>query len=229
MADLQTPSSGFIFDMDGVIVHNNDWHMKSWLAYAGQLGIHLPPEDFPERVYGKTNEEILLRFFPDAGADWLLARSLEKEELYRRMYAPHFRLADGLTSFLDFLSNLGIPLAVASNAPMVNIDFALDNGQIRHYFSHILSAGMVSRPKPAPDLYELAARRLGFPPGNCFVLEDSPSGLGAAVAAGCRPLAITSTFSEEELRKFTPVVVGSFDQLSAWLSLEIGTGKSSPS
>jgi beta-phosphoglucomutase-like phosphatase (HAD superfamily) len=111
---------------------------------------------------------------------------------------------------------------------MVNIDFALDTGQIRHYFSHILSAGMVDRPKPAPDLYELAARRLGLPPANCFVLEDSPAGLGAAVAAGCRPLAITSTFAEAQLRTFTPVVVGSFGQLGKWLAQEIRHEKPYP-
>lgn len=205
---------GVIFDMDGVIVNNNDWHVTSWLAFADRLGIDLKEKEFHSKVFGKTNEQILEIYFPDASMAQLQTWALEKEALYRDMYRPHFKLADGLLDFLKSLKKQGIRIAVASNAPLVNIDFALDEGNIRPYFDAILYAGMVPNPKPAPDIYSKACELLGYPAETCYVIEDSPPGLKAAVAAGCKAIAITSTFPEDELRTLTPRIIHHFDELS---------------
>jgi HAD superfamily hydrolase (TIGR01509 family) len=212
---IQTnPQFAVIFDMDGVIINNNDWHLKSWIIFAERLGMPLKPEEFHERVFGKTNEQILALEFPDASDEQLLAWALEKEALYREMYAPEFALADGLYSFLETLKSKNIPVAVASNAPLVNVDFALDMGKIRHFFDVIMYAGLVPNPKPAPDIYLKSAELLGFRPENCFVVEDSPTGLQAAVAAGCNPIAITSTFTSGDLLPYTSFIVDHFDELN---------------
>jgi HAD superfamily hydrolase (TIGR01509 family) len=206
-------SFAVIFDMDGVIINNNDWHLKSWIIFAERLGMPLKPEEFHERVFGKTNEQILALAFPDASDEQLLTWALEKEALYREMYAPEFALADGLYSFLETLKSKNIPVAVASNAPLVNVDFALDMGEIRHFFDVIMYAGLVPNPKPAPDIYLKSAERLGFRPEDCFVVEDSPTGLQAAVSAGCNPIAITSTFKSGNLLPYTSFIVDHFDEL----------------
>jgi len=208
---------GVIFDMDGVIINNNDWHLKSWLVYAKKLGMALTAEEFPEKVFGKTNEQILAVAFPDADAAQLEAWSLEKEALYREIYAPDFKLATGLLSFLEALKQRNIPVAVASNAPLVNVDFALDLGKIRPYFDVVMYAGLVPNPKPAPDIYIKSAELLGLPAGACFVIEDSPVGLEAANKAGCRPLAITSTFPKEKLKPISERVFDSFDEIGAFV------------
>jgi HAD superfamily hydrolase (TIGR01509 family) len=208
---------GVIFDMDGVIINNNDWHLKSWLVYAKRLGIDLREEEFPTRVFGKTNEEILAQAFPDASQEQLVVWSLEKEELYREMYRPDFKLADGLLAFLETLKAHSVPIAVASNAPLVNVDFALDLGEIRSFFDVVMYAGLVKKPKPAPDIYLKSAELLSYSPSDCYVIEDSPTGLAAAVAAGCRPVAITSTFSSTDLNGFTSFIVDSFDELKSRL------------
>lgn len=196
--------------MDGVIINNNEWHVQSWMAFARLLGIPLTEEEFPTRVFGKTNEQILSVSFPGASPEQLTRWALEKEAMYREMYRPYFQLADGLMDFLVRLKQMEIPVAVASNAPLVNIDFALDEGEIRPFFDAILYAGMVPNPKPAPDIYIESARRLGLSPAQCYVIEDSPVGLAAAVAAGCKPIAIASTFPSEELIQYTDFVIDSF-------------------
>ena len=206
-----------IFDMDGVIINNNDWHLRSWLVYAKRLGIDLKEEDFPTRVFGRTNEEILAEAFPDAQPKQLEIWSLEKESLYREMYQPDFKLADGLVGFLEMLKVNHVPIAVASNAPLVNVDFALDLGAIRPYFDVIMYAGLVNMPKPAPDIYLKSAELLGYAPSDCYVIEDSPTGLSAAVSAGCRPVAITSTFASTDLNSFTSFIVDSFGELQSRL------------
>jgi beta-phosphoglucomutase len=208
---------GLIFDMDGVIINNNDWHLSSWLVYAKRIGMELKEEEFHEKVFGKTNEQILAAAFPDMQEEQLVAWSLEKEALYREMYAPDFKLADGLLEFLDGLKSRNVPIAVASNAPLVNVDFALDMGNIRPYFDVVMFAGLVPNPKPAPDIYLKSAELLGFSPSDCYVVEDSPTGLKAAVAAGCKPVAITSTFPAEGLQTYTPFIVDSFHELGSRL------------
>jgi len=213
MSILNNNQFAVIFDMDGVIINNNDWHLKSWITFAERLGISLKPEEFHDRVFGKTNEQILAIEFPDASEQQLVAWSLEKEALYREIYEPDFKLADGLFSFLESLKSGNIPVAVASNAPLVNVDFALDLGGIRHFFDVIMYAGLVTNPKPAPDIYLKSAELLGYKPDQCFVIEDSPTGLEAAVAAGCNPIAITSTFPAGKLLTYTPFIVDHFDEL----------------
>jgi beta-phosphoglucomutase len=208
-----TRPSAVIFDMDGVIIHNNEWHLKSWLLFAQKLGIDLKEEEFPTRVFGKTNEEILWAAFPNQSPEQIEKWALEKEALYREMYSPFFKLADGLVDFLDALRREQIPVAVASNAPLVNVDFALDKGSIRSYFQCIMYAGLVERPKPAPDIYLESARHLGFSPDQCLVIEDSPTGLQAAKAAGCPTAAITSTYPRTELEVLSRVVFDSFAEL----------------
>jgi HAD superfamily hydrolase (TIGR01509 family) len=206
---------GLIFDMDGVLIDSNPWHLKSWLQYAKQLGLELKEEEFPTRVYGKTNEEILRHAFPEESEMQIRAWSDEKEALYRTMFEPEFSLAEGLTDFLAELREKGIPMAVASNAPKANVDFALDLGGIRSFFDVVLFAGLVPRPKPAPDIYIESARLLGFVPEDCAVIEDSPTGLEASVAAGCTSIAITSTFPSDALLPYTSHIVDSFAELQA--------------
>jgi beta-phosphoglucomutase len=206
---------GLIFDMDGVLIDSNPYHLKSWLLFAKQIGIDLKEEEFPTRVYGKTNEEILRQAFPEEKDTQIQAWSDEKEALYRTLFEPEFSLADGLVEFLEALKTLGIPMAVASNAPKANVDFALDLGGIRSYFEVVLYAGLVSRPKPAPDIYLESARRMGFQPMDCAVVEDSPTGLEASVSAGCTSIAITSTFPAADLLSYTSHIVGSFAELQS--------------
>jgi HAD superfamily hydrolase (TIGR01509 family) len=206
-----------IFDMDGVLLDNNDWHLKSWLAYAEKRNIPLKPEDAYTRVFGKTNREIILEAFPDSEESTIQVWSQEKEALYREMYKPHFKLPEGLRDFLEVLQEKKIPLAVASNAPIENISFTLDGGNIAPFFDVLVWADLVERPKPHPDIYLKTSSMLGFEPSECLVIEDSPTGIRAALSAGCVPLAITSTYKHEELIAYTSLIAGSFPEISRHL------------
>lgn len=202
-----------IFDMDGVILDNNDWHKKSWGVFARQLGIELKEEDYPTKVYGKTNEQILQQFFPQMTADQLVALSLEKEALYRQMYLPHFKLPEGLMHLVTTLHIAGIPMGLASNAPMVNIDFTLDNGGLRPYFKSIVSASEVQMPKPAPDVYLQAINKLGVIAAKTVIIEDSITGLQAGRAAGAKLVAIASTYPVDALMPHADLVINSFTEI----------------
>ena len=203
-----------IFDMDGVILDNNDWHLKAWLEFARMIGIDLREEEAFTRIFGKTNREIILDAYPDTSETQVEKWSQEKEALYRDMYTPHFALAEGLLPFLEKLHTNNLKIGVASNAPIENVNFALDNGGIRKYFQAILHAGLVEKPKPAPEIYLKASAMLGFQASECLVIEDSPTGLKAAKAASCPSVGITSTFPVQTLAEFTDRIIGHFDELA---------------
>ena len=101
-------------------------------------------------------------------------------------------LVPGVRQFLD--RHRDLPLALASNAQPENVIFLLVRAGLRSYVQAVVDGLQVSRPKPYPDVYLLAAKRLGVPPAQCVVFEDSPSGAAAGVAAGMRVIGIRTTY-----------------------------------
>jgi beta-phosphoglucomutase len=214
---MQNTIKAVIFDMDGVMLDNNDWHLKAWLAYAEKRSIPLKAEEAYTRVFGKTNKEIILEAYPDTDEKTIEEWSLEKEALYREMYEPDFALADGLKELLFQLKDRNYQIALASNAPKENVDFTLDKGGIRSFFDVILWAGVVQRPKPFPDIYQKASQLLGREASESLVVEDSPTGIMAAIAAESPVIGLSSTYTREKLRLYTPLVLDSLTEIPSLL------------
>ena len=134
------------------------------------------------------------------------ALSLEKEKQYQIEYLPHLTLLPGLNEFLEKAYQAGIPMAIGSAAIPFNIDFVLDNLNIRHYFKTIVSADDVVLSKPHPETYLIVAERLQVPPTDCIVFEDVPKGAEAAENAGMRSVVLTTTHEESEFTKLQNVI-----------------------
>jgi HAD superfamily hydrolase (TIGR01509 family) len=182
-----------IFDLDGVVVHSNPVHVESWNRYLEQEGLAVD-ETFHERMYGKRNDQIFRMIVPEETPDekiWEM--SAAKEALYREMMAEQLeqRLVGGIREFLQSLD--GTPIGLATNAELANADFVLDTAGIRKHFRAGVYGKLVEKPKPSPDLYLLAAERIGVPISNCVVFEDSYSGVQAGVTAGARVVGVTTT------------------------------------
>jgi len=211
-----------IFDMDGVILDNNAYHKQSWLAYSQILGKPLSEDAFASKVYGKTNEEILLELLGNVlSKEEQLAHAEAKEALYREMYAPHFTLATGLTNVLQLAKEAGVKLAIATNAPKSNLDFTIEKGQLDRWVQESVYAHMVEKPKPAPDLYLKAMELLEVQPEACIVFEDSLTGAKAGKAAGAKVIGITTTYSRQELTEIVDYVIDSFEEVDLPLLLSI--------
>jgi len=89
---------------------------------------------------------------------------------------------------------------VGSSGPAENVNLILGSGGIRKYFDAVVHGGEVKRGKPAPDVFLLAAERIGVPAGRCAVIEDAPAGIFAAVAAGMRAVGVATTHDSGELK-----------------------------
>jgi HAD superfamily hydrolase (TIGR01509 family) len=191
---------GAVFDMDGVIVDNRKYHVLAWKAFARTHGVPFDIRHFKDHLFGRVNREIFMGLYghtlPESE---VIAWAEEKESLYRSLYKGHVEPARGLVTFLRALSARGIPAAVATAAPRMNLDFALDEAGLRPYFQALVDVGQVRRGKPAPDLYLMAAEAIGVPASRCVAFEDSYPGLESALAAGMKVVGVTTTHTRREL------------------------------
>jgi beta-phosphoglucomutase len=213
----QGPAEGgfsAVFDMDGVIIDNRDFHFRAWEVFARDHGLPFDPEYFKDHLFGRVNRDILLGLFKgnlnNQEADLFAA---EKEALYRKLYKGHVRPAEGLIGFLEELKAARVTTAVATAAPRVNLDFVLDEARLRPYFDALVDISAVWRGKPAPDLYLKAAEELGRRAQECVAFEDSYPGVASALAAGLRVVGVTTTHSRAELGH-AHLVIDSFREVS---------------
>jgi beta-phosphoglucomutase len=159
-------------------------------------------ERMKEECYGK-NHELLERIFPGRFSEEEKNRmSIEKEKQYQKEFKPHLQLLPGLAEFLEQSHKAGIKIAIGSAAIMFNIDFVLDNLNIRHYFDALISADDVKESKPDPETYLACAKELSIAPADCLVFEDAPKGVESALNAGMESVVITVMHEKEEFRQY---------------------------
>ena len=209
--------SALIFDMDGVLVDSNPFHVQKWIEFLHERGIPYNAEDLPKQILGSRNDTALRRFFGrDLPKGEIEKLSEDLEARFRAAFRPHAQPLLGLKTLMDECRAEGIPLAVASSAMTKNVDFVVDTLKLRSYFASIVTGDDVSRPKPDPEIYIQAAERLTLAPAKCVAFEDSFVGIESAKRASMKCVAIASTFPAEELRSQTQadLVVKNFEELS---------------
>jgi len=190
-----------IFDMDGVIVDSEPLHKESFLqiwkelGYENNHGIHFP--DF----YGTSDRTVWKAFIdkhqPKMHIDELI--SLRKQRLIKllRDKKPIF---DGVLPLIQHLASY-CPIGLATGSVHHIIDEILKMDELRQYFRCIVSSEDVSLPKPSPEIFLLASKKLNVEPKYCCVIEDTINGVKAGKAAGMYVVAITNTFSIHQLSK----------------------------
>lgn len=197
---------GIIFDMDGTMVDNMMIHHRAWQAKLRELGLDLSIEEVMKKVHG-INEEILERLFGDAlTPEQRKQFSFEKEATYRNIFKPELKLVDGLHDLLLDMKEQGVPMGIGSAAPPENVNFVLDNLNIRHFFNSVLNAQHVEKGKPDPEVYLKVADQLKCVPKDCLIFEDSPTGAEAAMRANCKTIIITTTHSVSEFAQFPNII-----------------------
>lgn len=196
----------FLFDLNGTMIDDMDFHIRAWHGILNGLGANLTIERVKEECYGK-NDELLERIFPSRfTAAEKTKMSYDKETAYQEGFRPCLKLLDGLDDFLSRAAQQNIPMAIGSAAIMYNIDFALNGTGTRHYFPVIVSAEHVVISKPDPETYINCADQLGMPYEKCIVFEDSPKGVEAALRAGMKCVVLTTMHTKEEFGNYPNVI-----------------------
>jgi beta-phosphoglucomutase family hydrolase len=200
-------AAAFLFDMDGTIVDNMAFHTQSWQIMLAKRGVEVDADAFFRDTAGRQSQEILRTYLRDDLSDKECKQfSQEKDLLYREIYAPHRKLADGFLPLLLGARELGIRLAVGTAAPDENVRFILDDLDVRKHFDIVVGARDVSRGKPHPDVFLRAAEGCGVDPAECLVFEDAPLGVEAAARAGMSAVVLTTTLGEEAFSRFDNII-----------------------
>jgi len=198
----------FIFDLNGTMVDDMQYHNIAWHAILNHdLNANMTREEVARQMYGK-NEELLDRVFGKGKftKEQVDTISMKKEKSYQAAFRPHLRLINGLPKFLEKTGQHRIKMAIGSAAIPFNIDFVLDNLHLRHYFDAIVSADEVAVSKPDPETFLLAAKLLGIPPERCLVFEDAPKGVEAALRANMPCIVLTTMHEKEEFERYPNVL-----------------------
>ncbi len=204
-----------IFDMDGVLIDSNPFHLRKWIDLLNSHRIPFRPEDLPQYVLGQRNDTAFRYFFgPELTAAEIARLSDELEKKFREEFRPHARPLPGLEGLMDECHRAGIPMAVASSAMAKNVEFVVDALGFRKYFRCLVSGDEVSRPKPDPEIYLKVAEKIGLDPAGCVAFEDSFVGVESAKRAGMKCVAIASTFPRDQLERAADLAVPSFESLT---------------
>ncbi|MGH9446611.1 MAG: HAD family hydrolase [Terriglobia bacterium] len=215
--DLASLPAAAIFDMDGVLVDSNPFHLRKWAELLRDRNIPYDAADLPLQILGKRNDHAFRLFFgADMSQEKMRRLGEELEEHFRRAFRPHARPLPGLEALLRRLRGAGIPMAVASSAMRSNVEFIVDALQFRPFFRSVISGDDVRSPKPDPEIYLKSAEALGVKPEACVAFEDSFVGIEAVKAARMKCVAIASTFPIDGLRSQTSadLAVTDFTELS---------------
>ena len=185
-------SQAVIFDMDGVLVDSEPLHLVSTNVVLGRFGHGLSAEE--NEIYLGWNEQsywsaLLERFGIDAAIEDCIA---EREAEILRLFHEEVPVAPGVVDFVHALRDRGIPRAVASSSDRRVIDAVLERSGLAGSFDAIASGDEVSRSKPDPEIFLLAASRLGVEPERCLVFEDAPHGAQGALSAGMRCIRVVT-------------------------------------
>lgn len=199
---------GFLFDLNGTMIDDMEFHSMAWYDILNNdLGANLNREQVKREMYGK-NHELLVRVFGENRFSYeeMDQLSFEKERRYQKEFFPHLKLINGLDEFLERAYEKNIQMAIGSAAITFNVDFVLDNLNLRHYFKAIVSADNVKHSKPDPETFLKAARLLNLKPEECVVFEDAPKGVEAAANAGMPALVLTTMHGSEEFLQYDNVL-----------------------
>ncbi len=209
-------TTAVIWDCDGVLVDSEKISCSAWLPVLRRRGIDVELADI--EVFIGRSDMAVLDHYRQSGHNLPDDILLEREQEYYTAAAESLGSFDTLADVLADLQGARVPIAVASSGGPDRIRFSIEKVGIAHYFDVICSAAEVAAGKPAPDLFLLAAKRLGVKPADCLVIEDSVPGIEGAVAAGMRPLGFTSSHAAQVLeRAGAETIFNDYEQLRQML------------
>ena len=193
---------GVIFDMDGVLCDSESFICEAACRlFAERYQLAVQPEDFVPFVGTGEN-----RYLGGVAEKYGVRLDIEEDkrrtyEIYLDIIRGRLQPLAGVHEFLAACRRAGLRVAVATSADRVKMEGNLaEIGLPPAAFDACVTGSDIERKKPHPDIFLLAAERLGLPPGECLVVEDAPNGVHAAKAARSLCLGLTTSFSEAQLR-----------------------------
>lgn len=179
-----------LFDMDGTLFDTEKHYQWAWHKAIADAGYELDASEVLKlRSLGAPYNVAQFQEWFGEEVDYRAIRQ-ERVDLMKDMLAHEIPLKPQVPQTLEKLRQMGYSMAVVTATAQEQAVSNLKLAELLPFFDHVISASMVKRGKPAPDVYLYACEVLGVQPENCYAVEDSPNGVMSAHAAGCRTIMI---------------------------------------
>src|ERR1700676_3064052 len=178
-----------IWDLDGVIIDSAEEHRLAWQRLAREEGIPFSDEDF-WATFGKRNDDIFAFHWGSLPPNQVKILADRKENYFRDLIRKTAAPLPGSLELMRGFHEAGFQQALASSAPIENIQLISDALGLERYLTALVSGETVPHGKPAPDIFLKAAQALDVKPQYCLVIEDAVAGVQAAHAAGMRCISV---------------------------------------
>lgn len=210
-----TADFGVIFDMDGVLIDSYQPHFVSWQETAAQYGLQLTEEQFRE-TFGQTSGSIIRQLWGDGclSEEEISDFDRIKEGRYRELVESDLPLMTGGAELVAALAAEEIPVAIGSSGPPENVRLVVEKLGGDRVFRAFVTGKDVRRGKPDPQVFLMAAQKLGLEPARCVVIEDAPVGIEAARRAGMKSVGLQSPAPRARNLGAADLVVDSLQELS---------------
>ncbi len=209
--------AAILFDLDGTIVNTDPIHYQAWQQMLWKYNIEIDEVFYKSRISGRLNPEIIKDILPELSVAEGIKFADEKEALFRQL-ASHLQPLDGFAELIAWTEAHKLKRALVTNAPRLNVEFMLEVLGITEAFEQIILADDCVAGKPNPAPYQVALSKLKITAADAVALEDSPSGIRAAVGADIPTIAITSTHDSKVLQE-----VGAFMAIPDFTDLRLWT------
>jgi beta-phosphoglucomutase len=204
---------GVLFDMDGVLADSEEYILQASILMFAELGFTIDPDDFLPFVgtgEGNAIDKVAEKNGIRVDIEQVKARTYE---IYGTIIHNNLKPLPGAVEVVSRCRKAGLRLAIATSSDKVKIDASLaETGIHSSWFDAIITGLDVENKKPFPDIYLKAAEKIGLRPEECLVVEDAVSGITAARRAGCRCLAVSSSFDRKLLLE-ADWICNSLDQI----------------
>ncbi|MBD2489652.1 HAD family phosphatase [Aulosira sp. FACHB-615] len=206
-----------LFDLDGTIVNTDPIHYQAWQQMLADYNIEIDEKFYKSRISGRLNPEIVKDILPQLSPAEGQKFADDKEALFREL-ASHLQPLSGFAELLAWTETHQLKRALVTNAPRLNVEFVLEVLGIKEAFHTVILAEDCTAGKPDPAPYQAALNKLKINAEKAIALEDSPSGIRAAVAAGIPTIGIASTHDPQNLQ-----TVGAFMAIPDFTDLQLWT------
>jgi len=193
---------GVLFDMDGVLADSEKFICKAAVMMFDELGYQVEPDDF--KPFTGTGEN---RYIGGVAEKYGISVDIDKVkartyDIYKTIIKGNLHPLPGAKELVHMCRNMGLKLALATSADKIKMEANLTEIGIPLYLFDASVNGLdVENKKPFPDIYIKAAGKIGLTPVECLVVEDAVSGIKAAKRAGCRCLAVSTSFEKTMLHE----------------------------
>lgn len=188
---------GAIFDHDGLMFDTEKVWQANWKKVADEMGVVLP-EQFTKDICGSSGQhmlDVIQKYYHVE--DGTTIRDRVRQGVFDDE-AIHLDMKEGLLDILELFHKNGVKMAVASSSGKDMLERNLKNGGVDQYFDAVVSGQEVEHGKPNPDIFLLAAKRIGIPASECYVFEDAFNGVQAGYASGARTIMVPDLIQPDD-------------------------------